>query len=336
MPHLLSGPGNLPKAMLLTLLALLVLGGCRNPWYLIVQPARLWVSVPAQRRIYELDREGLRTTLGSVGLEAAPGRLAWSSATRQVVAVLPEARAVTLIDPDTFRIVRTAGIQGTGQDVAVSSSGLTAFVLLPDDKAVALVNLRDGTVRRMNLPGSARPVVLASPKVSREEAWVVSEDGRIDVVSDGSLQASTTPLSQLQRPLRALADAQGGIVLLDGPSSTLIRLSAPRGDSATRQGIGGVSGGGAPADCALAPDGSAGITFPDAGRMVRLEPDGKNLAYATGANGCRAIVADARGFHVAHEAGNQVFSLTWSGSTLLAARLVDTLPGPPVAMIALD
>ncbi|MEB3299375.1 MAG: hypothetical protein VKO21_07815 [Candidatus Sericytochromatia bacterium] len=319
------------------LLCALLVAGCRNPWYLIAQPARLWVAVPSQRRLFELDREGLRTTLGQVFLEASPARLAWSPMMRQVVALMPEARSAAIIDPGLLRVVQTVGVGGTPVDVGVPEGASSAHVLLADDRAVAVIDLRTGRVRRVALsPTGGKPAVLACPRNGQDESWILAEDGRIEVVRDGMLQQPGVPIPGIQRPVRMVPDRQIGVAVLDAARSTLVRLNAARGDAATSVGIGSVTGGGLPADLAIAPDGKVGITFPDAGRLVVMEPDGRSQAYVSGASGARALVADARGFHVAHEGPNQVFSLTWSGTTLLAARWVDTLPGPPVALATLD
>lgn len=342
MSHLVSRPSPTTRAVrhvTLSVLAVLILltAGCRNPIYLLAQPARLWVSVPAQRRIFELDREGLRSTLGQVWLEAGATRMAWSPVMRQVVAIQPEARSVAIVDAGTLRVTRTVGVGGSPSDVAIATSGLTAHVLLPDERAVALVDLRSGRIQRVALsPSGARPAVLACPRQAQDESWIVAEDGRLEIVRDGALQAAPVPVTGTIRPVRAVPDSNGGVVLLDTGRAALVRLASARGDSATLVSIGTVTGGGQPADLAVAPDGKAAVSFPDAGRIVLIETDGRSQSYASGANGARSLVADARGLHVAHEGPNQVFALTWSGSTLLAARWVDTLPGPPVAAVALD
>lgn len=342
MPHLVSRPSHTHRAVrrvtpLLLITLALALTGCRNPLYLVAQAARMWVSVPSERRIYELDREGLRSTHGQVWLEASATRLAWSPVMRQVVAIQPESRSVALVDAGLLRVSRNVGVGGTPVDVAISTSGMTAHVLLAEERAVALVDLRSGKVQRVALsPSGAKPAVLACPRQAQDESWIVAEDGRIEIVREGALQPAGTPLSGSVKPFRAVTDAAGGIVLLDTGRAALVRLPSARGDSATLVSIGTVTGGGQPADMAVAPDGKAAVTFPDAGRVVILEADGRSQSYASGAPGARAVVADARGFHVAHEGPNQVFALTWSGSTLLAARWVDTLPGPPVAAVALD
>ncbi len=318
-------------ASVAALLAILALGGCKNPLYWAWPARKLFVAVPATRKIFELDRSGLRSTWGQIWLDSGATRLAYARKRGVLYALLPEAKGLAEISPDTFAVQYTYGTQGRSTDLAISGDENYAYVLNPEERAVVRMEL---ATRKVLAPmyyadTDFVPVAIAAHPAKPDDLYVVSASGSVSVAQGGTKGAFFITLGNVTRASRIVQGRRNDLYVIDAVGTNLYRITEPDSSKVEAFAL-NLQGGSA----AAGTDGTVYVTAPAANKLVTLTTSQERLSFDVKSQTPRAVVADADGVYIATEGSNQVVAMQIKGGRLTDPQVVDSLPGPPVDMIA--
>lgn len=321
------------KKFLLGLIVVMSLSGCKNPFYWVVPARRVFASVPAAKKIFELDKDGLRSTWGQVWFDVAPGRMAYSTVRKELLVLLPEARTMAVVAPNTYQILDRMATTGKSSDVAVSSDGNWAYVVNPEEKTVVRLDLRGRKVDKPLTYASSTfaPIAVATHPSKPDDAYVLSASGSISVIRGGVQDAFTAVLSGAVRPLRIVAGTQQDLFVTDIGGTSIFRLTDPEAPKVQKIDLGTTG----PSGLAAAPDGTLYVTIP-AGNKVLKVVGGVPTTYATGGQSPGAVVADSTGVYIANEGSNQIVGMIIQAGKLYDPREIDILPGPPLDLASVE
>jgi len=318
-------------AAVLALLAAAILGGCKNPLYWAWPARKLFVAVPTSRKIFELDRYGLRSTWGQIWLDSGATRIAYSKKRGTLFALMPEARGLAEISPDTYQVLYTYSTQGKSADLALSGDESHAYVLNPDERAVVRIELATRKVLQpmFYTDGDFVPVAIAAHPAKPDDLYVASASGSISVAQAGTKGAFFISLPGVGKVGRIVPGRKSDLYVVDALGTNLYRITEP--DSAkietfslTLQGGSATAGG----------DGTVYVTAPGANKLVAIGADRNRNTFDVRAQTPRAVVADSAGVYIATEGSNQVLAMQIIGGRLTDPQVMDSLPGPPVDMVA--
>lgn len=312
------------------------LAGCENPLYWFVQPRKLYVAVSSTHALYVEDRGGLRSTWQQVWLSDAPTRLAYVPSRDEILALEPSARAVQVISEQSNSVVATVGTSGQGTDLTVSSDGADAFVADSTDETVTRINLQTLQVDKTFSYTASNfvPVAIAGHPTRASDVYVVSSTGLVSVIRGDVQDATSFQLTGAQKPSRIVAGINQDFYVTDSGSSYLYHITNP--DNPTVDQIPLSAAGGSAYSAAVAPDGTVYLSIPSADKIDEIaETSHTEVPYDSGGSSPEGIAADSSGVYIANEGSNQVAAMVFSGSDLLQPQIMDTLPGPPVDILAI-
>ncbi|MBU6427804.1 MAG: hypothetical protein KGR26_02220 [Cyanobacteria bacterium REEB65] len=316
-------------------LPVLLAAGCANPLYWFVQPQKLYVSVSTTHALYVLDRAGLRSTWEQVWLQDTPDRMAYVPSRKELLVLEPAAKAVAIVSPNSNSVVASVGTAGAGTDLGVSSDGRYAYVADSTDDTVVCIDLQTDAIHKtFSYAGeSFQPVAVAGSPANPSDAFVVSSTGRVSVIHGDVQDYTTFNLPGAVKPARIVAGTHRDLYVTDGGAPSLFHIANPNSPAATQIPLEGAQG--SPYGAAIGPDGTVYVSFPQGGQLLTIAPGGQETPFDVGGSSPRAIAADSQGVYIANEGSNDVVAMTLQGTTLLAPRVMDTLPGPPVDLLAI-
>ncbi len=322
-------PGRSLAALVLVAALSGFISGCKNPLYWVWPARKLFVSVTAARKIFELDRAGPRSTWAQVWLDSGPTRLEFAKKRGTLFALLPEARALAEISPDTYQVITTLSTQGKSSDLAISGDELWAYALNPEDRTVVRIDLRGARVERTisYADTDSPPTAIGSHPSKPDDLYVVTASGSVSVARAG-LRGAVFSVGKTVKPARVVAGRKGELYVVDGGGTSLFRITDP--DTPKVEAFDLLLLGGS---CAAGADGTIYATAPTAHKVVRIGADQQRMPFAVGGQTPRAIAVDADGVYVANEGSNQVIIMRLKDGKLHEPEVLDSLPGPPADMV---
>jgi hypothetical protein len=320
-----------PRLWLLLALAALSTTACKNPLYWVWPAKKLFVSVTASRKIFELDRAGPRSTWGQIWLDSGPTRLVYARGRGTLFALLPEAKAVAEVSPDAFNVVQTLSTLGRSTDLAISVDESWAYALNPDDRAVVRIDLKARKVERTIAftEGDFVPAAIAAHPAKADDIYVASASGSVSIIQAG-LKGPSLPLGAATKISRVVPARSVGLLAIDSGGTKVFRFT--EADASKVEALELLVQGGSAVETS---DGTIFATAPAANKVVRIGADRSRQSFDVGGQVPRAMAADTDGVYIANEGSNQVVRMKLEKGRLHDPEVIDSLPGPPADMVAL-